>query len=266
MQELKKVTIKQLQSKKDQEKISCITAYDYLFASIFDKYVDVILVGDSLNMSFNGKKDTLDINLDSMIYHSKAVCAASTHSFIIGDMPFGSYYNTKDALKNAIRYYKESSIDAIKLEGGISKAALVKSITKEGIAVVAHIGLMPQFGRSEGGYFVKGKSDKEANKLLEDALALEDAGASLIVLEGVSSLVAQKITQSLSIPTIGIGAGRSCDGQILVWSDAFGFFTDFKPKFVRRFLNGRELLEKSVQEYVESVKNGSFPQDVESYK
>lgn len=259
------MTFNTLQKKKGLEKIICITAYDALFAKIFDSEVDLILVGDSLSQSFGGHKDTLAIGIDEMIYHTQAVCRGAKQSLIVADMSFGSYQNTKLAIKNATRIYKETQASAIKLEGGIQRAKLVKSIINEGIAVMGHIGLMPQFARSEGGYKIKGKDDQEILRLKEDALSLEEAGVFALVLEGIKSEVASQITQSLSIPTIGIGSGKDCDGQILVWSDAFGFFTDFKPKFVRHYLQGEKLLKDALRCYANDVKNGNFPSQEESY-
>lgn len=261
-----KKTIQALQAQKRREKIVAITAYDALFTNLFDNQVDVILVGDSLNMSFGGQDDTLNIGIDEMIYHTKAVCRGAKESFIIADMPFGSYQNTKMAIKNATKIYQQTNADAIKLEGGMSRVGIVKNLTNEGIAVVAHIGLMPQFARSEGGYKIKGKTQDEAQELLESALSLQEAGACMIVLEGIYSDLAQTITNDLDIPTIGIGSGINCDGQILVWSDMFGFFQKFKPKFVRKYLEGDILIQEALQRYVDDVKNENFPNDKESYQ
>jgi len=260
-----KVTINKLQKMKGVEKISVITAYDALFASLFDEIVDVILIGDSLNMSFFGKNDTLSTTVEQMIYHTKAVCNGAKKPFIITDMPFGSYTDKKTALKNAIKIYKKTCADAIKIEGGKEKADIIKYLTQNSIAVVAHIGLMPQFSRSEGGYKVKGKNEIEEKKLIEDAKALEEAGAVLLVIEGVKEEVAKKITSQISIPTIGIGAGKYTDGQVLVWSDMLGFFEAFKPKFVRHYLNGADLVKNAVKNFVNDIKNGSFPNENEKY-
>ncbi len=261
----KKITLNTLQAKKNKEKITAITAYDALFAKMFDSLVDVILVGDSLNMSFLGKNDTLSANMDMMLYHTKAVCVGAKAPFIITDMPFGSYKDEKTALKNAIKVYKETQADAIKLEGGKEKASLIKTLTNEGIIVVGHIGLMPQFVRLDGGYKIKGKNEEQKKKLLEDALSLEEAGVGLLVLEGITTPIAKEITQKVKIPTIGIGSGKDCDGQILVWSDMLGFFDSFKPKFVREYLNGKELVQKAIKQYADDVKNGVFPNELESY-
>ncbi|WP_104718650.1 3-methyl-2-oxobutanoate hydroxymethyltransferase [Helicobacter trogontum] len=261
----KKVTLNTLRAKKGKEKIVAITAYDALMAKIFDGEVDVILVGDSLKMSFGGENETLRANLDEMIYHTKAVCAGTKYSFVLGDMPFGTYATKKMALTNALRYYKECNVDALKIEVDSNKIDVVKALCTEGIAVMAHIGLKPQFMRFEGGFKVKGKNEVEENELIESAIAMQEAGAFGILCEGIKASVAQKITQSMQIPTIGIGAGVHCDGQILVWSDAFGFFDAFKPKFVRQYCDGKDMLKNAVRNYANDVKNAVFPSDNESY-
>jgi len=248
-----------------KEKLTMITAYDALFAKIFDDLVDIILVGDSLNMSFFGESDTLSATIDQMIYHTKAVCNGAKKAYIVCDMPFGSYSTKEYALKNALRVYKETKADAVKLEGGEEKAEIIKELTQNAIAVVGHIGLMPQFSRSEGGYKVKGKDEISKEKLLKDAKAIEDAGAVMLVIEGVKEEVAKEITENVSIPTIGIGAGRYTTGQVLVWSDMLGFFEEFKPKFVRRYLNGAEIVRDAVRKYVDDVNCGKFPSDKEIY-
>ncbi|WP_024786886.1 MULTISPECIES: 3-methyl-2-oxobutanoate hydroxymethyltransferase [unclassified Lebetimonas] len=257
-----KNTISKLQKK---EKLTMITAYDALFAKIFDDIADIILVGDSLNMSFMGENDTLTATMEQMIYHTKAVCNGAKKAFIVCDMPFGSYSTPNKALENAIRVYKETKADAVKLEGGAEKADTVKLLTNNAIAVVGHIGLMPQFSRSEGGYKVKGKDEISRQKLLEDAKAIEEAGAVMLVIEGVKEEVAKEITEIIKIPTIGIGAGRYTTGQVLVWSDMLGFFESFKPKFVRRYLNGAEMVRVAVKKYVDDVKNSKFPSVEEIY-
>jgi 3-methyl-2-oxobutanoate hydroxymethyltransferase len=257
-----KNTLKKLYKK---DKLTMITAYDALFAKIFDDIVDIILVGDSLNMSFYGANDTVSATLDQMIYHTKAVCNGAKKAYIICDMPFGTYPDEKTAIKNAIKIYKETCADAVKIEGGAEKAHIIKALSDNAIAVVGHIGLMPQFSRSEGGYIVKGKDEESRKKLLKDAKAVEEAGAVLLVIEGVKEDVAKEITENVSIPTIGIGAGRHTTGQVLVWSDMLGFFEDFKPKFVRRYLNGAEDVREAVKKYVEDINTGKFPSDDEIY-
>ncbi|PAF47532.1 3-methyl-2-oxobutanoate hydroxymethyltransferase [Helicobacter sp. 12S02634-8] len=260
-----KTTIATLQAKKGTEKIAAITAYDALFATLFDGHIDVILIGDSLNMSFGGKEDTLSASLDTMIYHAQAVCRGAKQSFLIADMPFGSYPDTQTAINNALKFYQQTSVDAIKLEGGKERAEMISHIVKEGIAVIGHIGLMPQFVRAEGGYKIKGKTQKEVQYLLQSAAALQEAGVSMIVLEGVTTALAAQITQSLEIPTIGIGSSKECDGQILVWSDMMGLFGRLKPKFVRQYLNGTALIQEALKNYIQDVKSGDFPSPKESY-
>ncbi len=261
----KKLTVKSIQSKKGKEKLVMITAYDALFASLFEEDADLILVGDSLNMSFFGKSDTLSATMDQMIYHTQAVCNGAQTPLIVFDMPFGSYNTKKDALKNAIRVYQETNADAIKIEGGRDRADIVEHLTKNGIAVISHIGLMPQFVRGEGGYKVRGKTPEDEESLLKDAKILQEAGAFALLLEGIKSEVASKITKSVDVPTIGIGAGSDCDGQVLVWSDMLGFFESFKPKFVKQYLNGAKLTRDALKQYKKEVKEGIFPSEEFSY-
>ena len=255
----KKITLTTIAKMKGVEPITMITAYDALFSKLFNGYVDMILVGDSLNMSFLGKEDTLSATMEQMIYHTKAVCNGATLPLIVLDMPFGSYTNEKDAIKNATRAYQETNAQAVKIEGGKDRANIVKALTSNSIAVLGHIGLMPQFLRSDGGYKIRGKDQADIEKLLADAKALEEAGAFAIVIEGVKEYVAKMITESVSIPTIGIGAGLYTDGQVLVWSDMFGFFEDFKPKFVKQYCNGAKMIRESLNQYITEVKNREFP-------
>jgi len=260
-----KLTLKKLQRMKGQEKIVMITAYDALFASIFDPHVDMILVGDSLNMSFSGKPDTLSTAMDQMIYHTQAVCRKVERSFVLFDMPFGTYIDPQTALENAVRVYQETEADAIKLEGGREKAELIRHLSDNAIAVFGHIGLKPQSVRSEGGYTIKGKTEPEKAEIIENALALEEAGAVALIVEGVKPDVAREVTRRVSIPTIGIGAGPDCDGQVLVWSDMLGFFDDFMPKFVKQYMDGGTLVREAVQRYATEVKSGLFPDEDHSY-
>jgi len=257
--------VSDIASLKADRKISMITAYDALMTKLFDEFVDIILVGDSLSMSFGGESDTLSITFDEMIYHTRAVCRTRKNAMVIFDMPFGSYTDAAQAVKNATKVYKSTCADAVKIEGGSERAHIIRELTKNSIAVMGHIGLMPQFVRLEGGYKVKGRSEEERKKLLEDAKAIEEAGAFCLVLEGIKSDIATEITNSINIPTIGIGSGNGTDGQVLVWSDMLGFFTDFKPKFVKRYLNGAELIKDAVQKYVKEVEEGSFPSEEYSY-
>ena len=260
-----KLNITKIKQSKNNTKLTMITAYDALFARLFDNQVDMILVGDSLNMSFGGNSDTLGITLDQMIYHTNAVCNGAKDTFVILDMPFGTYNTKNEALKNAVKVYKETNCDAIKIEGGEDRADIIAHLVKNSIAVIAHIGLMPQFVRSEGGYKVRGKTKEDEEQLLKDIKAVEKAGAFAVVIEGVKSEVASRLTKAVEIPTIGIGAGSDTDGQVLVWSDMFGFFEEFKPKFVRTYLNGANQIKNGLTNYIQDVKNGNFPNQEESY-
>lgn len=260
-----KSTIATLQKLKGKRKITSITAYDALFGSIFDGEVDLILVGDSLSMSFAGNDDTIPITIDEMIYHAKAVRKGVKDTLLVADMPFGSYNTIDEALHNASRFYKESQSDAIKIEVNPSKLPIVRELVNNGIAVMAHIGLMPQFYRFEGGYKIKGRDEKESRELVKLAIDLEQCGCFALLLEGIKSNIAEEITSQVQIPTIGIGSGVHTDGQILVWSDAFGFFDKFSPKFVRRYLNGKDLLKNALRQYTSDIINEKFPNEAESY-
>lgn len=261
----KKVTLTTISKMKGNEPITMVTAYDALFAKLFDGHVDMILVGDSLNMSFLGEEDTLSATMDQMIYHTKAVCNGASLPLIILDMPFGSYTNEQDAVRNATRAYQETNAQAVKIEGGKERAHIVKALSENSIAVLGHIGLMPQFLRSDGGYKIRGKDKTDIASLVEDAKALEAAGAFAVVVEGVKSEAAKAITDAITIPTIGIGAGIECDGQVLVWSDMFGFFEDFKPKFVKQYFNGAKLVRDNIDLYANEVKNREFPSQEFTY-
>lgn len=261
----KKLTISSIQKQKGSNPLVMITAYDALFARLIAPSADMILVGDSLNMSFGGKNDTLSATLDQMIYHTNAVCNGAKESFIICDMPFGTYLNKEDALKNGIRVFQETSADCIKIEGGVDKAEIINALTSNGIAVCGHIGLLPQSVRSEGGYKVKGKTEAEKEQLLLDAKAVEEAGAFCMVIEGTKAEVAKEIANSVSIPVIGIGAGVDVDGQVLVFSDMLGFFEEFTPKFVKKYLDGATLVKDALAEYASEVKNKEFPKEEHTY-
>ena len=260
-----KMNISKIKNSKNKKKLTVITAYDALFSNLFSEIADILLVGDSLNHSFAGKPDTLSATLDQMIYHTKAVCAGAPNAFVVLDMPFGTYTNEIEALKNAVKVYQETNAAAVKVEGGEDKAHIVKYLTSNSIAVMGHIGLMPKYVRSEGGYKVRGKTPEDTEQLIRDAIAIEKAGAFAIVIEGVLSDAAKKITQAVSIPTIGIGAGNVTDGQVLVWSDMLGFFEEFKPKFVRHYLNGAKLVKEAVNQYRNDVQDSSFPSKEEEY-
>jgi 3-methyl-2-oxobutanoate hydroxymethyltransferase len=216
-------------------------------------------------MSFAGKSDTLSATLEQMIYHTNAVCMGAKNSFIICDMPFGTYINEDEALKNSIKVFQETNADCVKIEGGEDKAHIVSHLTSNGIAVCGHIGLLPQAVRSEGGYKVKGKTEKEKLQLIEDARAIEDAGAFCMVIEGVKAEVASEIANCVDIPVIGIGAGSGVDGQVLVFSDMLGLFEAFTPKFVKKYIDGANIVKDAVSQYAREVKSREFPQEIHTY-
>ena len=261
----KKLTISSIKKAKGVEPLVMITAYDALFAKLVEESADMILVGDSLNMSFAGKEDTLSTTLDQMIYHTNAVCQGAQNTFVVCDMPFGTYTNKKDALKNALKVFQQTKADCVKIEGGKEKADIIKHLTRNGIAVCGHIGLLPQSVRGEGGYKVKGRSEDEKKALLKDAKAVEKAGAFCMVIEGTKAEVAKEVAQSVSIPVIGIGAGVDVDGQVLVFSDMLGLFEAFTPKFVKKYLDGASLVKDAVAEYAKEVQTKQFPKEEHTY-
>ena len=261
----KKMTISSIKKAKGQAPIVMITAYDALFASLFEESCDMILVGDSLNMSFAGKPDTLSATMDQMIYHTNAVCNGAKNSFVVCDMPFGTYTNKDDALHNSIKVFQQTNADSVKIEGGKDKADIVKHLTSNGIAVCGHIGLLPQSFRSEGGYKIKGKTNAECLSLIADARAIEDAGAFCMVIEGVVAGVAQEVAKSVDIPVIGIGAGNEVDGQVLVFSDMLGLFEEFTPKFVKKYIDGATIVKEAVKSYAGEVKVRDFPRKEHTY-
>jgi len=260
------MTINSIQKAKGVRPLVMITAYDALFAKLFEDSVDIILVGDSLNMSFAGRKDTLSTTMQQMLYHTNAVCHGAKNTFIVCDMPFGTYTNEKDALTNAIKVFQQTDADCVKIEGGKDKAYIVKHLVDNGIAVCGHIGLLPQSVRSEGGYKVKGKTTQEQLQLIEDARAIEKAGAFCMVIEGVIAEVASEVASCVEIPVIGIGAGNGVDGQVLVFSDMLGLFEEFTPKFVKKYLNGAEIIKTKIKEYSDEVKSKEFPQEIYTYQ
>lgn len=261
----KKMTITSIKKSKGVTPLVVITAYDALFAKLLEPSSDMILVGDSLNMSFAGRSDTLSATLEQMIYHTNAVAMGAKNSFLICDMPFGTYVNRDEALKNAIKVFQETSADALKIEGGEDKSDIIKHLCSNGIAVCGHIGLLPQAFRSEGGYKVKGKNEQERLQLIKDAKAVEAAGAFCMVIEGVKAEVARDVAKSVEIPVIGIGAGRDVDGQVLVFSDMLGFFEEFTPKFVKKYMDGASLVKNAIKSYADEVKTKEFPQDIHTY-
>lgn len=261
----KKMTITSIQKTKGVRPIVMVTAYDALFAKLLEPSSDMILVGDSLNMSFAGKNDTLSATMEQMIYHTKAVCNGAKNSFVVCDMPFGTYVNKEDALANAIRVFQETPADCVKIEGGQDKADIIEHLTSNAIAVCGHIGLLPQSVRSEGGYKVKGKTEKEKLQLIEDAKAVEKAGAFCMVIEGVKADVASEVAKSVDIPVIGIGAGAGVDGQVLVFSDMLGLFEEFTPKFVKKYMDGAALVKDAIKNYADEVKMREFPKEEHTY-
>lgn len=266
--DINKVTVRSFAKMKEKgEKIAVLTAYDFFTARILDQIgMDSILVGDSVNMVFYGSPTTLSIGMEQMIYHTKAVCSAVKRALVIADMPFLSYQTSaSDAILNAGRFLKEGGAHAVKIEGGSEMAETVKRIIEVGIPVMGHIGLVPQSINKFGSYSVRGKTEEEKKYLMESARILEEVGCFSLILESMPPKLAEKISKSLKIPTIGIGAGKDCDGQVLVINDILGLFEDFKPKFVRRYAElGKEIKEACLN-YLNDVKSGRFPSEEESY-
>ncbi len=266
--EQKKMTAPDLKEKKKSgKKITMLTAYDYPTALLVDRAgIDAILVGDSLGMVVLGYRDTVTVTMEEMLHHTKAVSSAVKSALVIGDMPFGSYnVSVEKAIENANRMMKEAHADCIKLEGGRSMAPLVGAIVKAGIPVQGHIGLTPQTASSLGGFKVQGKSFETAKALIEDAKALEDAGCFSIVLEAIPSPIAKIITEKISIPTIGIGAGIDCDGQVLVIHDLIGLFERFTPKFVKQYAKISDDILSAVSRYKSDVESMKFPEEKHSF-
>lgn len=266
--EIKKITTNTLQKMKAAgEKISMLTAYDFSFAKIIDSAgIDVILVGDSASNVMAGHETTLPITLDQMIYHASSVIRGIDRCLVVVDLPFGSYQSNSDiALASAIRIMKETGGHSVKLEGGEEILESIKKIVSAGIPVMGHLGLTPQSIYKFGTYTVRAKEEDEANKLRKDAKLLEEAGCFAIVLEKIPASLAKEVSKSLSIPTIGIGAGGNCDGQVLVMHDMLGINTEFKPRFLRQYLNIHEQATKAVQQYIIDVKSKDFPNDSEQY-
>ena len=266
--EIKKVTTNTLQKLKAKgEKISMITAYDYSFAKLFDQTgIDVILVGDSASNVMAGHETTLPITLDQMIYHAASVMRGIDRCLVVVDLPFGSYQGNGDiALASAIRIMKETGAHALKLEGGEEIVDSVKRIVSAGIPVMGHLGLTPQSIYKFGTYNVRAKEEAEANKLRNDALLLQEAGCFAVVLEKIPATLAKEVSESLTIPTIGIGAGKHCDGQVLVMHDMLGINTEFKPRFLRKYLNMAEQVTDAVKQYINDVKSNDFPNEQEQY-
>jgi len=270
-----KITVPDLLHRKTQTrnssdpaaKITCLTAYDYPTARLLDESgVDVLLVGDSLGMVVLGHDSTLPVTLDDMLRHTQAVRRGTKRALVVADMPYGSYHtDAAEALRNAVRFVKEAGAEAVKIEGGERRLELIVRLTEAEIPVMAHVGLTPQSVNALGGYRVQGKTTDTAEQLLRDARAVEAAGAFAVVLEAVPRELASQITRELRIPTIGIGAGPDCDGQILVLHDMLGLTFDHTAKFTRQYANVGEIIRGAVRDYCEDVRGGTFPSDAESY-
>ena len=266
--QIRKITTHTLQLMKDRgEKISMLTAYDFSFAKIFDAAgIEVILVGDSASNVMAGHETTLPITLDQMIYHAASVVRGIDRCLVVVDMPFGSYQgNSKEAVVSAIRIMKETGAHSVKMEGGEEVVESIKRIISTGIPVMGHLGLTPQRIYKFGTYTVRAREEAEAAKLKKDALLLQEAGCFALVLEKIPASLAKEVTESLHIPTIGIGAGGDCNGQVLVMHDMLGINTEFKPRFLRQYLNLNESIKQAVGNYIKDIKSGDFPNQLEQY-
>lgn len=266
---MSKITVQTILAKKQAgQKITMLTAYDFPTARIVDEAgIDMVLVGDSLAMVVQGLENTLLATMDEMIYHSKMAKRAVKNSMLVGDMPFMSYQaSPEQAVLNAGRFLKEAGCEAVKLEGGLNIIEQIKALVRADIPTIAHLGLTPQSVHRMGGYKVQGREERAAARLVEEAQAVEEAGAFAVVLEAVPMGLAKKITETLSIPTIGIGAGPHCDGQVLVLHDVIGLFDRFLPKFAKRYANLKEEAMKAVLAYKEEVEKGVFPSEDQSFK
>jgi 3-methyl-2-oxobutanoate hydroxymethyltransferase len=264
-----KMTVPEIVKMKQQgEKITCLTAYDYSFARILDEAgIDILLVGDSLGCVVQGRENTLPVTLDEMIYHTRAVVRGRKRALVVSDMPFLSYQVSQEqAVQNAGRLLQEGRAEAVKLEGGMALRETIKRITEVGIPVMGHVGLTPQSVHRFGGYKIQGKGKNQREAILRDALAVEEAGAFAAVLEGMPKDLAEEITGRLSIPTIGIGAGAHCDGQVLVIHDMLGLFQDFTPKFVKRYADLRGVMTGAVKNFIAEVRERKFPGEEHSFK
>ena len=264
----KKITVPDIIGmKKNGEKISMLTAYDALMAEIVDQAgTDIILVGDSAGMVMGGRENTLSVTMEEMLHYTRAVHTSVKRALLVADMPFLSYQISREqALRNAGRFLQEAGAEAVKIEGGLPMAETVRRLTDVGIPVMGHIGLTPQSMHQLGGFKIQGKDARRSEELRRDALALQEAGVFSIVLEKIPTQLAGEISRSLTIPTIGIGAGAGCDGQVLVTHDMLGLFRKFRPKFVRRYAELGDAMEMAVKNYIRDVKNNAFPDESESY-
>ena len=247
------------------EKFTCLTAYDFTFAHVLDQCgVEVLLVGDSLGMVIQGQDSTIPVTVDDMVYHTRAVRRGARNALIMTDMPFLSQTSPAEALENAGRLMREGA-HIVKLEGGAYLAEAIRELSKYGIPVCAHLGLQPQSVHKLGGYKIQGRSDDEAQRILEEKKILQEAGADMMLLECVPTELATKITQVLHIPVIGIGAGPGCDGQVLVLHDVLGITADIKPRFVKNFMQGQESIQGAIEAFVHAVKNGTYPTQEHSF-
>jgi len=261
------ISIETLRAKKASgEKIACLTAYDASFSSLISNAgVDLLLVGDSLGMVLQGKETTLPVTLDEMIYHASAVKRGAPDAFIMVDLPFMTYTSVEQALDSSAKVLKQSGVQMVKLEGGHSVLPIVSALANAGIPVCAHLGLLPQSVHKKSGYKVQGKTESDAEQIYTDALALEEAGADILILECVPAVLAKRISDSLSIPVIGIGAGKDCDGQVLVCYDMLALTKGKRPKFSKDFLQGRSSITEAIEAYVHDVKYGLFPAEEHSF-
>ena len=264
----RKMTVPEVRSKKERgEKVVCLTAYDYCFARILDESgIDILLVGDSLGSVVQGHDSTLPVTADDIIYHTKAVVRGRRRALVVSDMPFMTFQlGVDEAKRNAGRLVQEGGAESVKLEGGVTQAATIEGLVKMGVPVMGHVGLTPQSVHQFGGYRIQGRGEADARAILDDAMAVEQAGAFAVVLEGMPVQLAREITQRVSIPTIGIGAGMHCDGQILVVHDMLGLFDDFTPKFVKRYANLKETIGGAVRSYMEEVRTEAFPAEEHTF-
>lgn len=264
----RKMTVPEVRSMKEKgEKIVCLTAYDYCLARILDESgIDLLLVGDSLGSVVQGHDSTLPVTVDDIIYHTKAVIRGRRRALVVSDMPFMTFQlGVDDAKRNAGRLVQEGGAESVKLEGGVTQAATIDALVKMGVPVMGHVGLTPQSVHQFGGYRIQGRGEADARAILDDAIAVEQSGAFAVVLEGIPVQLAREITQRISIPTIGIGAGMHCDGQILVAHDMLGLFDDFMPKFVKRYANLKETIGGAVRSYMEEVRTEAFPAEEHTF-
>ena len=264
----RKMTVPEVRSMKEKgEKVVCLTAYDYCLARILDESgIDILLVGDSLGSVVQGHDSTLPVTVDDVIYHTKAVVRGRRRALVVSDMPFMTFQlGVDEAKRNAGRLVQEGGAESVKLEGGVTQAATIEGLVKMGVPVMGHVGLTPQSVHQFGGYRIQGRGEADARAILDDAMAVEQAGAFAVVLEGIPVQLAREITQRVSIPTIGIGAGMHCDGQILVVHDMLGLFDDFTPKFVKRYANLKETIGGAVRSYMEEVRTEAFPAEEHTF-